>query len=405
MANLWDKNNLQLTADEQQQILPFLLMGSQAQGPQMSLAQPLDQTMSVSTPPAISSAVQPVLPESSSLTPPPTQQDLSMGAAGAPLQKQPSDYSSQVAQAYESQMQALRSSVGDAEARLKQAMQQKEQMNLAPLAQLVDAWTGSRFAPMYQAPESKAKQVQQLQDAVLKARLGVSQTELERLKTLQDQREKELGRQSAERIAGLKLSAAGEAAGEKGTRADIKMQTEMKRDFNKTFGQQMTGLAEMAKNAKIARDIVEKKGRLPIFGDPEYADYKSAVSQLLTTYNRDKAGLGALAGADLRLLESATGTSVSSFENLVTNTFGSGSVGSIKVLDKILSGTDQTIDNIGKSTKSIYPDFVMPTYDQARSIYQESRGLGQKANPTLTADQLKNMSREEKIKAAQAIGK
>jgi hypothetical protein len=159
----------------------------------------------------------------------------------------------------------------------------------------------------------------------------------------------------------------------------VQQQTEWKEKFDKRYGDNMTGLAEMAQNAKIARDIIARKGRMPIYGDAEWTDYQSAVSSLLTRYNSDKAKLGALAGADLKLLEKAVGTSISSFDNLARNVAGGGAAGSIKVLDRILTGTDQTVDNIGKRAKSVYGDQVMDVYKQSRSFYDESRGLGGQA--------------------------
>ena len=401
MANLWDKNNLQLTADEQQQILPFLLMGSQAQGPQMSFAQPLDQTMSVSEPPSISPAVQPVVPESGALTPPPTQQDLSMGAAGAAPKEQPSDYSSQLAQAYESAMQAQRASVGDAEARLKQAMQQKEQMNLAPLAQLVDAWTGSRFAPMYQAPESKAKQVQQLQDAVLRARLGVSQTELERLKTLQDQKEKELARQSAERIAGLRLSAAGESTIQKGDIAQEKLQTEAEKDYEKNYGQSLAGVAKITKTAVELRNLIAAKGD-PYAGSTA-KEIESLASKLAVDYNRDVAQLGALAGADLQLIQLATGQGVG-VQEYIKRQFMGGAETRKKLLDMMIQdakdaverakGKVETQSNFARVEKKLNND--LGVFNKAL----EAKSQGQKK---YTREELENLKKNDPEKFRQVI--
>jgi len=287
----------------------------------------------------------------------------------------------QLMQASAQQMEAQNQAIKQAEDQLAAARSTPQQMDLSPLIALSQSWSQrpSNLLQAYQRPTDQGKTVQALQEAVLKARGGAAALAEQRAMNLGKLEEAQAAREQRIQEIGLRKKELGIAKETKDEMKRMQQQTEWKEKFDKRYGDNMTGLAEMAQNAKIARDIIARKGRMPIYGDAEWTDYQSAVSSLLTRYNADKAKLGALAGADLKLLEKAVGTSISSFDNLARNVAGGGAAGSIKVLDRILTGTDQTVDNIGKRAKSVYGDQVMDVYKQSRSFYDESRGLGGQA--------------------------
>jgi hypothetical protein len=283
--------------------------------------------------------------------------------------------------AAQQQMDLQNQAIKQAEEQLAAARSTPQQMDLSPLIALSQSWSQrpSNLLQAYQRPTDQGKNIQALQDAVLKARGGAASLAVERATNVGKLEQMEFDRKQRLQEIAMKRKELGIVKENKDEIKRVQQQTEWKEKFDKRYGDNMTGLAEMAQNAKIARDIIARKGRMPIYGDAEWTDYQSAVSSLLTRYNSDKAKLGALAGADLKLLEKAVGTSISSFDNLARNVAGGGAAGSIKVLDRILTGTDQTVDNIGKRAKSVYGDQVMDVYKQSRSFYDESRGLGGQA--------------------------
>lgn len=286
--------------------------------------------------------------------------------------------------AYGQQQELQNSAIKQAEEQLSAARNKPQQLDISPLIALSQSWSQGPNALLsaYQRPDDQAKTVQALQEAVLKARGGAADISARRAMDVAKLEEAKATREQRLQEIALKRQEVGALKENRDAQKMAQQQTEWKEKFDKRYGDNMTGLAEMAQNAKIARDIIAQKGRLPVYGDAEWADYQSAVSSLLTRYNADKAKLGALAGADLKLLEKAVGTSISSFDNLARNVAGGGAAGSIKVLDRILTGTDQTVDNIGRRAKSVYGDQVMDVYKQSRSFYDESRGqIGSQEKP------------------------
>lgn len=322
------------------------------------------------------------------------------GAAGGEpnIPNRPLTVQEQLAQAYQEQQALQSQAIKQAEEQLAAARNKPQKMDLTPLIALAEGWSQQPIGLLraYQAPQDQAKTVQALQEAVLKARGGASELARMRAKDVAQLQEMEEARKQRLQEIEMRKSELGMAKADREGAKKEKLVYEQRQKFGKEYGNQIVGLSEMAQNAKIARDIIAKKGRLPVFGDPEFTDYQSAVSSMLTRYNADKAKLGALAGADLRLLESAVGTSADSFGNLVKNVAGGGAAGSIKVLDRLLKGTDQTVENIGKRVKSEYMPEVKETFDIVKGEYSQSRGLSQQPETTqFTPEQVSKMTDEE----------
>jgi hypothetical protein len=300
----------------------------------------------------------------------------------AQMQLSPQDA---LSQAYGQQQELQNAAIKQAEEQLAAARNKPQQLDISPLLALSQSWSQQPNALLsaYQRPDDQAKNVQALQEAVLKARGGAADISARRAMDVAKLEEAKNTREQRLQEIALKKQEVGALKENRDAQKMAQQQTEWKEKFDKRFGDNITGLAEMAQNAKIAKDLIAKKGRLPVYTDPEWSEYSSAVSSMLTRYNADKAKLGALAGADLRLLERAVGTSTDSLDNLAKNVAGGGAAGSIKVLDKVLKGSDETVNNIGKRAKSVYGDQVMDVYKQSRSFYDESRGLsgGQQEMP------------------------
>jgi hypothetical protein len=346
-------------------------------------------------PPAIDLAAMQQMPSAPQAAPRPmmqmpTQEDLNIENQEANAPAMPPTRAERLMQVYEQQQRLQDEAIRSAEEQLSAARNRPQQMDLSPLIALAESWSQqpSGLLRAYRPPTDQAKTVQALQEAVLKARGGAAdlaerrETNLGKLEESKEAREQRL-----QEIA-LRKRELGQAKEERDSWRKEQKQIEYKEKFDNKYGNNIVGLTEMAQNAKIARDILNRKGRLPVIGDPEFEDYQSAVSSLLVRYNSDKAGLGALAGQDLKLLEKATGTSISSFNNLASNVAGSGAAGAIKVLDRVLKGTDDTVKNIGERAKSVWGDPVADVYQQSRSFYDQARGLGQQ-------EQAKKYSAEE----------
>lgn len=334
---------------EEEAALPFLLMGNQAAGPQMSFAQPFDQGMTAVAPQPITPTVQPIVPESEPVAPPPpTQQDMSAAAVGQPPVEE--DYMAgldplarELMTRYQKSLTGQQEQLSLAEKRLLEAQKSKGQMNLAPLARLVDVWTGSNLASAYMPPQSKEKIVQQLQDAVLKARGDLTQSELDMYaKTLglqQRQEEMKASREDRE-LRRLESMKAGETA--TGLK-NMKLELEVTEKIGKSDeGKKIKGLTDFVNSLNAYRNLVKKYG---LEGNPLGSDAKrdmeSAYSDLKIKY-KEAANLGALAGPDIGIVVEGIPNAASFIGALKAGVgAGSGAAGIIRTLDQVKDRSNQ----------------------------------------------------------------
>lgn len=332
---------------EEEAALPFLLMGNQDAGPQMSFAQPFDQGMTAVAPRPITPTVQPIVPESEPVAPP-TQQDMSAAAVGQPPVEEDymaglSPLARELMTRYQKSLTGQQEQLGLAEKRLKEAQQAGEQINLAPIAKLVDVWTGSNLASAYSPPQPKEKIVQQLQDAVLKARGDLTQSELDMYaKTLglqQRQEEMKAAREDRE-LRRLESMKAGETA--TGLK-NMKLELEVTEKIGKSDeGKKIKGLTDFVNSLNNYRNLVKKHGlQGSPFGSDAKRDMESAYSDLQLKY-KEAGLLGALTGPDIGIVIRGI-PDATSFVGALKAGVGatSGAAGIIKTLDQVKDRSNQ----------------------------------------------------------------
>jgi hypothetical protein len=93
----------------------------------------------------------------------------------------------QISESYGQQQALQNEAIKSAEEQLAAARSQPQQMDLSPLIALSESWSGkpSRLLQTYQRPQDQSKNVQALQEAVLKARGGSAELSRMRAKDVQ----------------------------------------------------------------------------------------------------------------------------------------------------------------------------------------------------------------------------
>jgi hypothetical protein len=93
----------------------------------------------------------------------------------------------QISESYGQQQALQNEAIKSAEEQLSAARSQPQQMDLSPLIALSESWSGkpSRLLQTYQRPQDQSKNVQALQEAVLKARGGSAELSRMRAKDVQ----------------------------------------------------------------------------------------------------------------------------------------------------------------------------------------------------------------------------
>lgn len=93
----------------------------------------------------------------------------------------------QISESYGQQQALQNEAIKSAEEQLAAARSQPQQMDLSPLIALSESWSGkpSRLLQTYQRPQDQSKNVQALQEAVLKARGGAAELSGRRAKDIQ----------------------------------------------------------------------------------------------------------------------------------------------------------------------------------------------------------------------------
>jgi hypothetical protein len=297
-----------------------------------------------------------------------------------------------------------RGGVQDVENLLKDYMAQPQQIDLSALMGLADTWTGSNMAGSYKRPvsaEERKLKAAELQDILRKGAAGVTEKELEILRAQMGEKksEAELLSQYAQRKAQMEL--AQQKAKQKGAFAGLnpKQATDLKLKWFKEVGTPMNDLAQVAGNALAAKRIIEAEGGRPLPGSPLYEKYQKAVAALITAYNKDYAKLGALTGADLTLLERATGVKTSNMgadvaQNLFFDQDGNKTAA---VLGDIASAVDRIVSDSEGTTRTVFGEEIVPIYREVKSQYEgKKQGLsGEEKKPISEAVDLEKLSDEQ----------
>lgn len=292
-------------------------------------------------------------------------------------------------QAQDLQNQAIKS----AEEQLAAARSQPQQLDLSPLIALSESWSGkpSRLLQTYQRPQDQAKSVQALQDAVLKARGGAADIALRRADT--SERLKEAKEARVQRLEEISLRK-GELKQAKEDRAEdrkLRLELEQNDKYYKQFGEGISGLTEVISAARDAQNLIEESGGDIPTDIAKFDQYKRAISRIITGYNRDVAKLGALAGADKKLLEAAASNDPNLLEAYLKNAIGLNK-GQRGVLDDLIAAGDKKMKEHEQLVKIRFKGMADPFFSAQKAIYSQERE---------TEPAQKNYTKEELIQIRQ----
>lgn len=310
----------------------------------------------------------------------PTQVDLNIQNQEGNAPEAPMSLTDQLAQAYAQQQGLQSEAIKSAEEQLSAARSQPQQMDLSPLIALAESWSGkpSRLLQTYQRPQDQAKTVQALQEAVLKARGGASELARMRAKDVAQLEEQQQARQQRLQEIALKRKELGLMSESKSAEKEEAKVLGVRKDYNKNFAGAITGLSQVMNAAERIKALIKETGGIPSSpSDPRRQEYISAVSDLTTGFNRDVAKLGALAGADLELLNAATSNSTSLVDAYFKNLMGRGSIqGTVNVLDGILQRGDSSMGEFQQRVKDTYLGYADEPFKNQKSFYKKSREQG-----------------------------
>jgi hypothetical protein len=269
-----------------------------------------------------------------------------------------------------------RGSLKEKEQMLKDYMQtMSPQTDFSPLMALVDTWYGGNLSKGYTKPMSGADVFggsQGLQGGIDKARLGVSATESEKLKQELQGRLKLRELEAMEANKRL-MKATTQDLANKNYDFKVNQAKEANREkFEKTFGPQLEQANILNRSVNTLKAILQKGGKIP-YDDPIF---KGAASALATAYNTGIAKLGALAGADLNLIERGTGVSTSIRGLLETQFTGSTPENMIQQMENLQKVTDQVMDLVDQKQKDIWQGSTDNLMKTARDAYGRSKELG-----------------------------
>jgi hypothetical protein len=310
----------------------------------------------------------------------PTQEDLNLKNQEANAPAMPPTRAERLMQVYEQQQRLQDEAIRSAEEQLSAARNRPQQMDLSPLIALADSWSQqpSGLLRAYRPPADQAKTVQALQDAILKARLGSAdlaerrETNLGKLEEAKEAREQRL-----QEIA-LKRRELGLLSSNKSQEREEAKVLGVRKDYNKNFAGAITGLSQVMNAAERIKSLIKEYGGIPSNpSDPRRQEYISAVSDLTTGFNRDVAKLGALAGADLELLNAATSNSTSVVDAYFKNLLGRGAIkGTINVLDGILQRGDSSMSEFQQRVKDTYLGYADEPFKNQKAFYKKSKEQG-----------------------------
>lgn len=408
-------------------ILPFLAMSPKYAEPKNSLPVPLPQAGNQSTSGFDAnlinqlenarygeSQVQPPLApfmnrfiaeqqqlESQQAQATPTQQKVSAvstGMGGMPEEvspvERPMTAAEKYAQAYEEAIGAQKESIAQAQAKLEAARQGPQQMDLTPLVALASQWTGKNLMSGYAQPQDKAKQVQALEEAVLKARGGLTATQLTALKEAQDREYRDKALQKEDEWKRMQIAAMRQGKEGKRDLQEDKFQAEVEEKYRKEFGGNIANLGKFAEKVNRLKQLVANKG-IPTTGAAA-GEYDRLVSSIATQYNKDVAGLGALAGADLKLITSGIGQSVGWLDKLSKETFGGGAKGAEMALDALLKDADMAVE---QATARVKGTSVADRLEKALNTDIQEYQKGRMSYGSSSLDQKRKL-REQLLKEA-----
>ena len=382
---------------------PYLLMGKKPVGfdeimvpdvnPMIMMPQS-NQLPTTSLNPAVVPAKQQV----------PTQATLNRQSSGQnPYGLSPEDMD--LLKSYAEQQKINEQSIAEAEQQLLAARQAPQQLDISPLIALAQATSPEAryLGSVYRRPTDKSKEIQALQEAVLKARGQSLESSRQAIKDIRYSKLQEEQMKQAREAAAIRREEAQAAKEARSEDKGIKLQLEVGKNYDKDYGEGIAGLTEVVDAAQKARSIINEVGGIPADpSDPRTALYKRAVSSIITGYNRDVAKLGALAGADKKLLEAAASNDPNILEAYILNTVGA-SKGQTAVLDGLIDAADKKMKENESRVKQRFQGLANPMFETQKNIYQQARGIqsGQEGKKIYSREELLQIRQQDPAKFQQ----
>jgi len=218
--------------------------------------------------------------------------------------------------------------------------QKSTQVDLSPLMGLADNWFGGNMQSGYKTPYTEGRKEQEiaaLQNAIGKRQGAMTDAEM---KSVSDAIKTEGYLQQGYSSQLKNLMKPEVSPGD--ARREKQVQLGVNKDYNKEFGKGIRGLAGLTKQINGSAEILKRNGGIPDFMSEDRQLLNSKISQIITSYNRDYAQLGALAGQDLPLLQQAVGLSGQALKDYV-NEKVYGPESAQKVLEELANHIDQVI--------------------------------------------------------------
>jgi hypothetical protein len=303
------------------------------------------------------------------------------------------------------QQMALEAQAGGlktAEQRLQEALAKPKEIDWSPLVALVDKWSGGNLMQAYQRPEDRNKQIQQLQEAVLKARGGLSDAAIrateKELESINRQKENEYKR------ANLEYTREATAAA-KQNRLQSKEQDRMDKlakDIGKEKPYEFVSKSNAYVNAlNTYMDLVEQYKLQPITSDSKKL-LENALAEVSIKY-KEAANLGALTGPDMGIIRQALPDATSLGEYVKNKAgFGTGAKGIINVLQQAKSSVKKDVDMaIGDLTTRYGKRGGLEYIDPLKTSFEKAYNSSSVAPPAFDKSALDaEMERRRKAKAA-----
>lgn len=211
---------------------------------------------------------------------------------------------------------------------------QDSQMDISPLLALSDAWTGHNISKGYKGPQSQEEKlaiVQQLKNGILKAQQGLSDDEINMLKTKYAAMQDEKWKKANFGLEKEKLDILKNKAGKPGTlsKADQADRQNLIKTKQAENTERIVNLLDAAKNYE---SLLDKYG-YQITG-ANRTQLESAYKDLSIKY-KEAAKLGALTGPDMNLIEGVINPTTGVMASITGNTIRGGKEGAQKALGQL----------------------------------------------------------------------
>jgi len=390
-----------IPAQGQPALLPLPLPQGSSQGLDQNLIAQLEAAQTGQTPMS-----QPA-PAMDLSAPQPTQQKISAVATGmgeapeeAPGLPAPAPLTAeqQLAQASQEAIDMQKSALESARSRLEEAQKTPQQFDLSPLLALGSQWTGKNLLAGYNRPGDRTKEIQALQEAVLKSQGNLSEVQRQAYRDVATMEQKKREMEQERILAEKRIAADLATRGKTTTKQEQANLREDQDAYVKQYGDKFKSLSAFADKVSQLRSFLKEKNRIPTeLAGKDRSKYETLVNKIIVSYNKDIAELGALAGADLKLLQAATGQDISEITGRIKAAL-TGPQASIDALESLLSDTDKMFSmKEGELRQRVIYDNSSGLLEEDRRSFEKARFGGESKVPQeeYTEESLAKIKRED----------